>query len=328
MSIYYLVLIVVTALISIICIFLSSIAARRLNFLSSINGVPPVGGISIGVVFSIFFVISSKLPVPYSGNKAFILAAFLILASGLWDDIRELSVAGKICAQFVACGLLVWSGVRTHIVFLNGIGNIIVTVIWVLAVTNAFNLLDIMDGLCAGITLVVAGGLFTICAINGNVQVALLLSVFIGAVAGFLMFNMPPAKVYLGNAGSHFLGFMLAVISISVHYASSDRQVALLSPVLIMGFPIFDTLFVSMMRLKNGKSAIRKSKDHLALRFIKLGHSQLTALFYMVVSALFFACSGIIVSRTTNFAGSVIVAIVLVYFCALTIKMKKVLVDG
>jgi UDP-GlcNAc:undecaprenyl-phosphate GlcNAc-1-phosphate transferase len=318
MSLNYFVLIVITAVISVGCVFLLSIAARRFQFLSSIKGIPLVGGIAIGVVYGLV----------RFGNTSFILPGFLILVIGLWDDIRELSVAGKICMQIIACGLLIWSGVRTHIVFLNETANIIVTIIWVLAVTNAFNLLDIMDGLCAAITIVVSTGLLAICVINGNVQIAQLLSGMIGAVAGFFLFNLPPAKVYLGNAGSHFLGFMLAAISISIHYASSDRQVALLSPVLIMGFPLFDTFFVAMMRLKSGRSAIRKSKDHLVLRFIKLGHSQKKALIYMVASALIFVVSGILVSWASNLFGAVIVLTVSGYFLALTIKMNKVSIDG
>ncbi|MFA5100437.1 MAG: MraY family glycosyltransferase, partial [Candidatus Omnitrophota bacterium] len=146
--------------------------------------------------------------------------------------------------------------------FLNTAANVVVSAVWIIAITNAFNLLDIMDGLCAGVTIVIASGLLFVCILSNDMQNAVLLLVMIGSVGGFLMSNMPPAKVYLGNAGSHFLGFMLAAISINISYASLNHEVSLLSPLLIMGFPIYDTFFVAFLRLKKGKSAIKKSKDH------------------------------------------------------------------
>jgi len=288
-----------------------------------------VGGIAIALALTASMALSIKQYCWYYLNTFFVAAALVILIAGFIDDLHEISVSAKICVQLIACILLISGGFRTHIIFLNEMANIAVTVAWVLVITNAFNLLDIIDGLCAAIALLVSAGLLCICLINGhNGPVPVLISL-IGALSGFLVFNFPPAKAYLGNAGSHFLGLMLAAVSISISYApSAQRPVALLSPVLIMGFPIFDTLFVAMMRIFKGRPAVRKSKDHLALRFLKLGHSRIKALLIMFASALVFVAAGVIVSVVQNVAGLIVVLVVAAYFVILTIRMQSVSVDG
>lgn len=311
------------------CVLLFAAIARRYHVLSGREGgVPLVGGIAIGLVCAVFGIIASARNAAHPVFWHILPPAAVMLASGLWDDMRELSVQGKLCTQAAACILLLLSGVRTHIVFLSGPANMIVTVIWVLAITNAFNLLDIMDGLCAGVTILIAAGLAVICVLSGQSHIAAMLLVLIGAAGGFLMFNLPPAKAYLGNAGSHFLGFVLAAVSISISYATAQRRLALLAPVLIMGFPIFDTLFVAFMRMKNGRSAVRKSKDHLALRFIKIGHSGRRALLTMLMLACIFVAGGVIVGKTSDPVGAAVVSAMAVYLLVLTYKMKKVRIDG
>ncbi|MFA6384532.1 MAG: MraY family glycosyltransferase, partial [Candidatus Omnitrophota bacterium] len=273
----------------------------------------------------LFFVIHRQFP--FFNSPAIVLSGSIILISGVWDDFRELSVTAKILLQVCAVSVLVSSGFRTHIVLLNTPANIAVTFLWILTITNAFNLLDIMDGLCAIITLAVAAGLFFICILNGDIQNAGLLAIVLGAVAGFLVFNMPSAKLYLGNAGSHYLGFALAVLSINISYAPITRQAALISPVIIMGFPLFDTVFVALMRLKKGRSAFQKSGDHLALRFLKLGHSQKNALLFMLIGAVIFSGSGVIISQVSHTAGIMIAAAVLAAVFAVSWRMARVSFD-
>lgn len=324
MSHHYIIIPVVSAAVSVACVSALTLAARRLRLLTAHNGVPLVGGIAIAFVYVLSLEVFFREALVSPERILFVCAAFLVFASGLWDDIWELSVAVKIVCQCLACGLLIWSGVRTRIFLLNDAGNIVVTVIWVLGITNAFNLLDIMDGLCAGITVIVALGLFAICVMSGQVRTAQMLLVMIGAASGFLALNMPPAKAYLGNAGSHFLGFLLAAFSIQIGYATLAKQTALISPVFIMGFPVFDTVFVALMRITNGRSAFKKSKDHLALRFLKLGHSEAHALIFMFGGAALFASCGVILSQVPQNIGVFIVLAVLLSAVACTRVMSRV----
>lgn len=329
MGILFLFLFTLSFLLSLCGVFLFSKLALRRRLLLSPGGVPVTGGLAIALVFGLMaFFFSSSYPGLFGLFIPVISAAAAAFLTGLWDDYREMSIAGKIASQLFAAGLLVFMGVRTHIVFLDYYGNAAVTIIWVIAITNAFNLLDIMDGLCAAITLIVAFALFIICVLNGQYMSAVLFVILIGAVSGFLTLNLPPAKVYMGNSGSHFLGFVLAALSISVSYASASRQAALISPVFIMGFPIFDTLFVSFMRMKQGRSAVKKSKDHLALRFLTLGHSRDNALIFMSGLAFFFTFSGVLLSQVSNNAAVWIISAVLISAFILTARMNKVRING
>jgi len=318
-----------SVVISSCCVYLLALLFRRLKFFCNASGVPQAGGLAIGAVVCIGgLILSLSFAVSSGFYKALIPSGLLTLCAGLWDDKYEFAAAGKIVTQLVAAAILIALGVRTHIVFLNDLGNIIVTVIWVLLITNAFNLLDIMDGLCAAVTMSVAFGLLIVCIFNFDTQLSFLLAVLLGSIAGFLPFNLPPARLYLGNSGSHFLGFVLAAISMQMSFASISNQTALLSPVFIMGFPIFDTVFVSLMRLSNGRSALKKSRDHLALRFLKLGHSKLNALFFMTFGALSFVVSGVVLSQVSSRAGVFLIAVVMSGGFVLARVMSKVSIDG
>ena len=329
MSIHHAYLFAITFALSISCVYFLSIISRRFKFLINSHGISITGGIAIGIIYGSFLLVPFiQRSFFFAGSSGIILPGLFILAGEFWDDIRELSVIGKVFIQIIACVLLIGSGVRTHILFLNTAANVVVTAVWIIAITNAFNLLDIMDGLCAGVTIVIASGLLFVCILSNDIQNAVLLLVMIGSVGGFLMFNMPPAKVYLGNAGSHFLGFMLAAISINISYASLNHEVSLLSPLLIMGFPIYDTFFVAILRIKNGRSAVMKSKDHLALRFLKIGYSHNSALFHMVGLTLLFVVSGIIIVNVANWIGVWVIICVLIYIFALTNKMSRIKIDG
>jgi UDP-GlcNAc:undecaprenyl-phosphate GlcNAc-1-phosphate transferase len=128
----------------------------------------------------------------------------------------------------------------------------------------------------------------------------------------------------MGNAGSHFLGFTLAAIAMIISYAPLERKVALVSPILILGFPIFDTAFLILIRWKNKRPILKKSKDHLSLRFLNLGYSKRKALIYMLLLGILFSFSGILVSQLTNQLGVCVIAVVLIIALALTKRMSKV----
>jgi len=304
---------------TILLIILLKEFALRKNILIR-NSVPSIGGISMGISIFLAFVLCGsifmRMPLYIQG---ILIGSGLMLIFGIIDDSREMSVAKKVLAQSIAAAVLVLFGVRTHIVYIGTPLNILITFIWVLGIANAFNLLDVMDGLAGSIAIVASLSFCAISILNQDFLIAILALGIVGAASGFLLFNLPPAKVYMGNAGSHFIGFMLAAIALNAHYAGLGNKIALFAPIVILGFPIFDTAFLVFMRLRKGKSAFNKSNDHMALRFLKAGFSKRIALTAMVMAALFFAICGTLMIMIPN-TMSLIIIIFAVAFCLIMAK--------
>lgn len=307
---------------TVVLVLLFKSIAFKFKILKS-GDIPLIGGVALAIafVFVAFFGISFPLTKEIVGG---LLAAFFMLIFGVFDDWREMSVLGKLAVQLISTSILIFFGVRTQIIYIGIPLNIIITFIWVLTITNAFNHLDVMDGV-AGSSAFVASVAFSLLAYwNRDFQVLLLVLILNGALLGFLLFNFPPARVYLGNSGSHFLGFILAAIALIISYAPMERKIALLSPILLLGFPVFDTGFLILMRIAKKRPPFKKSNDHLVLRFLKLGYSKERALSTMLYLNLFFAFCGLMISKASNLWGSVLVGVVILTSLALTIKMQKI----
>jgi len=257
-----------------------------------------------------------------------IIAALIMLIFGIIDDWRELSIKAKFSVQIIATILLVLFGIRTQIVYIGALPNMIITFFWVLGITNAFNHLDVMDGLAASTAVIISLAFFIISLLGSNINIAILSLVLLSASIGFLIFNLPPAKIYMGNAGSHFLGFVLAAIAISISYASLERKTALLSPILILGLPLFDTAFLILTRLKNNISPFRKSNDHLALKLLSIGYSKKKTLSALVILCLLFCFCGILVSQARNIFGLIIITLVILFSLTVLLRMHKVSING
>jgi UDP-GlcNAc:undecaprenyl-phosphate GlcNAc-1-phosphate transferase len=171
-------------------------------------------------------------------------------------------------------------------------------------------------------------GLLAVAFLGGNTYAIATIAIFLGAIAGFLVFNLPPAKVFMGNSGSHFLGFTLAAISLMLSYAPLEKKVALFSPLLIAGLPIFDTSFLILMRLLKARSIFKKSNDHLAMRFLKDGHSPRRTLFIMLSLALVSCIAGVCVIILPNPLSTLIVIPAIGFALGMLFKMSKVSIDG
>jgi UDP-GlcNAc:undecaprenyl-phosphate GlcNAc-1-phosphate transferase len=164
--------------------------------------------------------------------------------------------------------VLVKSGVYIKLTFLHPLLALPLTVVWLLAVTNAFNLIDVMDGLSAGTACAASVVLFLIAVLNGRVMTATVLAALAGSCLGFLRYNLEPARIYMGDAGSLFLGLMLGALSMINAYTQRNA-VAALAPALILGVPLFDMLFVMYVRWRRGLPVMLGSPDHFALRLRK-----------------------------------------------------------
>jgi UDP-GlcNAc:undecaprenyl-phosphate GlcNAc-1-phosphate transferase len=196
--------------------------------------------------------------------------ASLMFVLGLIDDIYNMTPARKFAGQLLAAGLLISVGVVYPLSGSTTV-NIVVSVLWLVGITNAFNLLDNMDGLSAGIALISAGYLTVFFAIGGYRDQALIVALSAGAIAGFLVFNFSPARIFMGDSGSLFIGFVLGATSIleGTHVAGVPAFV--LAPVTVLAIPIFDTLFVSVTRRLRGQAISQGGTDHSSHRLVRLG---------------------------------------------------------
>ena len=242
---------------------------------------PYLGGVAIFLAFAAA-VITAKLMMhqTFHGVIGILAGAALMMAVGLVDDIKNLTPYAKLAMQLIAAFIIIKAGI--HIRFMeNNIVNYAFTVLWVVGISNAINLLDIMDGLAAGVVAVASLAFFIVSMMAGRMNDMIPAIALFGASAAFLVYNRPPAKIYMGDAGSLFLGFMMAVLALNESY-SRTNVVAVLSPVLILGVPIFDTFLVMMIRMGKGILPIYGSNDHTAQRLVMMGLSKPMAVLFLI----------------------------------------------
>jgi UDP-GlcNAc:undecaprenyl-phosphate GlcNAc-1-phosphate transferase len=227
--------------------------------------VPYLGGLGIYLAF----LLALAFTVEFSGPVlALLLGGSILVLVGLIDDLGGLGPWTKLGGQLVAVLVLIKSGVFIQLVFLPAWVALPVSVLWLLATTNALNLIDIMDGLACGTAAVAALVLFGIAELNGGVTGATVLLALAGSCLGFLRYNFEPARIYMGDAGSLFLGFLLGSLAMNNAY-TRHNTLAALAPALILGVPLFDMLFVMYVRWRRGLPVMLGSPDHVALRLRK-----------------------------------------------------------
>lgn len=278
---------------------------------------PYIGGLVIFVVFSMgvmVVVYMTKIPVVLKELKGIIISSAIITALGLYDDYRELKVLPKFLGQIIAALCIAGFGIRTHIIHIGETANYIITIIWLLGMINAFNFLDISDGLCAGIALIASIAFFIIALITNNSYVALKCAVLTGALAVFLKYNLPPAKIFMGDTGSMLLGAILAAVALEISYAPVGHAARLVTPIIIMAVPIFDILFLIFMRLKNGRSIINKSPDHFIFLLNKTNIARGKNLKFMYEMGMLSAIAALVVNLTGNTIGiAIFILLILIY---------------
>jgi UDP-GlcNAc:undecaprenyl-phosphate GlcNAc-1-phosphate transferase len=253
---------------------------------------PIFGGIAIWAGFA-----GAMLLLRYTTNfptgtlynlRSLLLGGTLVFLLGLADDLRRpqgLGYKPKFLIQFLATALLVLFGLRIHFIHPTWLAAG-VTLVWVVGVTNAMNIIDIMDGLAASQAAIAATGFLIVSLPSQEHYVRFAAAAVAGAACGFLPWNLSKRhKVFMGDCGSLTLGFLLAGLSLGAHY-SSVNNVGVFAPLLILFVPVFDTFFVSIMRLNQGKSPFLGSKDHFALRLEKLGYSRGQVVTIAAVSAV------------------------------------------
>ena len=215
-----------------------------------------------------------------------IAAATLMGVAGLVDDVLHIKPATKLLAQLGAGCLLVLGGLRIELPW--PLWSVPLTILWIAFVANAINLLDNMDGLAAGITAIAAAFCLVHALWAGQFGTAVLSAALVGATLGFLVYNFPPARIFMGDVGSQFLGTALAAIALSGTWRHSTQLFTILmAPLLILSVPIFDTLFVALQRLVHGQHPFHGGVDHISHRLAILGlteHQTLVVLYLLSLS--------------------------------------------
>ncbi len=241
----------------------------------------------------------------------FFIGAIVISIVGLLDDVRSdekgLKPTTKLLGQLIAAFCVVLSGARIlyidipflEIYGLNDLISIVITVCWVVGVTNAINLLDGLDGLASGVSAIAVFSLLVIFILNGTAQIPLILvAALLGGLIGFLPYNFNPAKTFMGDVGSNFLGYTLATVSM-LGMAKTYTFMAIILPVVVLALPIFDTLFAIARRILSGKSIMQADRGHLHHRLIDLGLSQRQAVLVLYAIAAMFGIFAIVLMESS-----------------------------
>jgi UDP-GlcNAc:undecaprenyl-phosphate GlcNAc-1-phosphate transferase len=276
--------------------------------------VPYLGGVAIVAGFSAMCLAAAAYDRAPSVllELGSLLGIGLVLAlMGLLDDLRGgISFKLRLLVE-VAAGVAVFAtGSGTDLPGPVGV-DVAITVLWVVGITNAFNLLDNMDGLSAGVAAIAAASFCLIAALNGQFLVAALAAGTAGCAAGFLRHNFHPAKIYMGDAGSLFLGFLLAVLGLKLTLEQTPAAVALFVPLLVLGLPVFDTTLVTWQRLAHGRSPFQGGRDHASHRLVWVGIPVPVAVCLLYATTLALGWLALILARLDTTSGLLLVAFVL-----------------
>ena len=287
----------VAALVTLVCTPVALRVAKRLNCFDIPAGgkshqapVPYLGGSAMVISFVLVAVVAGLVETS-DRHDVPDLAVFLAMAVGLAvlglvDDLRGLSPWPRLALE-IGAGIGVWT--TTSTAWLPGPRPLqaVATVCWVVIVTNSFNLLDNMDGLAAGIAAVSSIFLFAVAVENGQYLLGTFALGLAGCAVGFLRYNFHPARIYMGDSGSLFLGFVLAVLSLDLRFPTATPATFVV-PVLIVGVALFDTTLVSITRLLHGRTPFQGGLDHVSHRLVFVGLSTRAAvcLLYSVAVAL------------------------------------------
>ena len=277
--------------------------------------IPRLGGLAIYIGF--MAAVLSSMPV-FSEFFGFLLGAAAIVLLGIWDDIRNIPARVKLAGQIIAAAIPVAYGVQIEWVT-NPFGTILiipewlavpVTVFWIVGFTNTVNLIDGLDGLAAGVSVIASISMFFMAVSMNQYLPAMILVAMSGAALGFLQYNFNPAKIFMGDTGSMLLGYTMAVVAV-LGLVKTAATVALIVPIIALGVPIMDTLFAIIRRKMSGVPVFQPDKGHLHHRLLALGMTQKQAVLSMYMVSVLLGFVAVFVANVGYKTGIVTIAAVL-----------------
>lgn len=288
--------------------------------------VPLIGGLAI--YFAFIATVSAYIPLTRQ-IIGLLAGSTFITVCGLIDDVRPMRARTKLVLQIVGALILIYSGTTIKFISnpfdsVNGMSDlkwlsIPATIFWIVGVTNAFNLIDGLDGLAAGVASISCLTLFIISVLNGRMPAALLTAVLAGSTLGFLPHNFNPAKIFMGDTGAQFLGFVLAAISIQGAIKSA-AAIVITVPVLALGLPIYDTLAAMIRRFINKRPVMEGDREHLHHKLLDMGLSQRQAVYVMYFISGILGLSAIFATELDTFQSYLVLIAVM---CIVIVLSKQ-----
>lgn len=294
----------------------------KFNLIRLDKKVSYLGGIGFSfafIVIYLFYILINKITIPFQLTYIFIFS-FIVLGIEFIDDLKDFSLKARIIIQFIIIFGFLLAGKRIQFYFLPHWLNYVISFLWIMGITNAFNHLDIGDGLCGGVSLVVGLGFLGVSVICGDFLLGPLFIILLGGLCAFFIFNLPPAKIFMGNSGSHFLGFLFATLSIYGDYATLENPLALIVPLLILAFPIIDTAYLIFVRLNKKIIPLKKSNDHIFLRLLSRGHSPVKALNIICLVTALWCLGGISIVYGFNYLFLTFIILAFLISCFVVFK--------
>lgn len=278
------------------------------------RAMPRLGGLAIFISFMLCIILLIKVSGPFTG---IIWGAGIVFLVGMLDDVLQLSPWVKLAGQIVAAGVAVHFGVVVNFVTnpfngMLGLGyfSIPLTLVWIVGVTNAINLIDGLDGLAAGVSSIAAATMGVVALIQGQSMVAIVAFLLVASILGFLPFNFHPARTFMGDGGSNFLGFILGCLAVT-GLTKSAALISLLMPIVILGIPIFDTFFAIIRRINNKAPIFRPDKNHLHHRLMAMGYSHRGSVLIIYGISCFFGAVAIFLTMLNIPKATLILALLL-----------------
>lgn len=276
--------------------------------------IPRMGGLGIYLGFILAVVASMHINHEILG---LVLGGTVIVIVGMIDDTRQLSAKSKLLGQIIAAMVLIMFNIRIEwltnpfgdMIYLNYL-SIPITILWVVGLTNTVNLIDGLDGLAAGVSTIASITILLVAWQQNFWTVAILTAALAGSALGFLQHNFNPAKIFMGDTGSMFLGYILAAVSI-LGTVKSAATIALVVPIVALGLPIMDTAFAIIRRYSNGRPIFKPDKGHLHHRLLEMGLTQKQAVLLMYVISGCLGLSAIALTEVNKGFGAVIILLLL-----------------
>lgn len=289
------------------------------------HATPLLGGLAIYIAFIIAILSTAHVDRLIIGA---LVGGTVLILMGIFDDkygmMPNVKILGQLSAAVIAALIAARMGLKVVFIKNAPFIAIIFTLLWVIWMTNAFNLLDNLNGLSAGIAGISAFFFGTIAFINGDIPVATVSFALMGGCLGFLKHNFPKAKIFMGDAGSLFLGFMLAFIAVWGNWKTFRVITSLAIPILILGYPIFDTALVTIKRIQEGHTIFKGGQDHSSHRLAILGLKKKRAVLVLYALSFGLGLTALAVTFAKPFLGFIIIGIVFMAMLILGIRLGSV----
>lgn len=286
---------------------------------------PLMGGLAIFYGFIVAALCFSTLDRETVG---ILIGSVIIVVVGIIDDITDMKAIVKLMCQILAAAVVVYCGVRIEhfanplsawvgppYIVLNFWVSVAITMFWIVGVCNAVNLIDGLDGLAVGVSSIASVCMLALTLISNNLNIAIITAAVAGAAFGFLPYNFNPAKIFMGDTGALFLGFILACISVQ-GFLKLSALISFAIPILVLGLPIFDTVFAIFRRVSSGRSPMSPDRGHLHHRLLDMGFSQRQTVAILYTLTAILCLTAVVISIKGYLRGAFLICSVMVIIFA------------